>query len=107
MAYGSALEASALLTELEHVASAKLRLEIDASDRLLADLERGSVEGVEQATVAERRPVEEALLSEWARWYDQALSSVIEIPVSDDVSSLEAAVDSARARVSGLDVPGR
>ena len=102
MAYGSAEEASALLAELEHAASAKLRMETAATERLLADLERGPIEGVAEATAAERRPVEEFLLGEWARWHDQALASVMEIPVSDDLAALEGAIDSARVRVSSL-----
>jgi len=102
MAYGSTEEASALLSELENAASAKLRLEIAATERLLADLERGPVEGVEEATVEERQPVEEFLLGEWARWHDQALASVMDLPVSGDAAALEGAVDSARTRVSAL-----
>jgi len=105
MAYGSAEGASALLAELEHAASTKLQIEAAASQRLLADLERGPVEGVAEATAGERRPAEEFLLSEWARWYDQALTSVLELPVSDDVTALESAVDSARARVGATRAP--
>jgi hypothetical protein len=105
MASATVEQARALLTELEHAASEKLRVELEATNRLLADLERGPVEGVDEATVEERRPVEETLLSEWARWYDQALASVLDLPVSEDVSVLEGAVDSARARVSAQHEP--
>ncbi len=107
MASGTAEQARALLAELEHAASAKLRLEVEATNRLLADLERGPVDGVDEATVEERRPVEEILLGEWARWYDQALASVMDLLMSDEVAALEGAIDSARARVSALHRPGR
>ncbi len=102
MAYGKAEEAHALLSVLEEAAATKLEFEIDATSRLLADLERGPVEGVEETTVEERRPVEDFLLSEWARWHDQALSSVTELPASNDVGSLQASVDSARTRVKSV-----
>ena len=104
MAAGAAEHAYALLAELEHVASVKLRLEIEATDRLLADLERGPIDGVDEPTVAERRPVEEFLLSEWARWYDQALGSLMELPTGENTGTLEAAIDSARARVRAQSV---
>jgi len=100
MASATAEQARALLAELEHAAVTKLQLENAATNRLLADLERGPVGGVAEATVAERRPIEEALLGEWARWYDQALASLRDLPVSDDIGALGGAIDSARARVS-------
>jgi hypothetical protein len=102
MAYGSAKEARALLTELEYVATAKLQFENEATERLLADLERGPIEGVEETTVEERRLTEAFILSEWARWFDQALASVMDLPTGGDVAALESAVDSARARVGEL-----
>jgi hypothetical protein len=102
MAYGSAKEARALLTELEYVATAKLQFENEATERLLADLERGPIEGVEETTVEERRQTEAFILSEWARWFDQALASVMDLPTGGDVAALESAVDSARARVGEL-----
>ncbi len=77
MASATVEQARALLTELEHAALSRLMKEAELSERLLADLERGPVDGVDEATVAERRPIED-----------------------DDVVSLEAAIDSARERVS-------
>lgn len=100
MAYGSENEARALLTELENVATAKLRSEHEATERLLVDLERGPIEGVEETTVEERRQTEAIILSEWARWHNEAMTSVMHLPVAGDVSTLQAAIDSARERVS-------
>jgi hypothetical protein len=98
-------QARALLTELEHAASDRLRQEAEASERLLADLERGPVEGINEATVAERRVIEEALLSDWARWHDEAFASVLDLPVSEEAGALQVAIDSARARVSAQHRP--
>ncbi len=100
MASATAEQARALLAELEQAAVTRLQREVEATNRLLADLERGRVDGVDERTVAERRPIEETLLSDWARWHDEALASLKDLPVNEDVGALEGAIDSARARVS-------
>ncbi len=105
MASATVEQARALLTELEHAALSRLMKEAELSERLLADLERGPVDGVDEATVAERRPIEETVQSDWARWHDEAMTSLKNLPVGDDVASLEAAIDSARERVRALNQP--
>jgi hypothetical protein len=49
--------------------------------------------------------IEEAQLSDWARWHDEAFVSVMDLPVSEDAGALESAIDSARARVSAQHRP--
>lgn len=81
MASPSASQAEALLEELEKAGRARLQQEARLGRSLLSDLREGRVEGVEEGSVVERLPVEEEILEQWLRWYDEALASVLDLPV--------------------------
>jgi hypothetical protein len=115
MASASAPQAKALLADLEEAAAARLQQEAELGRSLLADMQRSRVDGVDETSVAERLPVEEGILRQWVRWHDEALASVLDLPLElpeggpvespeargEPGGSLAEAVALARARLRG------